>query len=147
MDSETARDTICWRIHLRSPPEEVYEALSTAKGRARFWASSAPEKDGVVHFTFPNGDTHRGRVLEKAAPTRFALEYFGGSRVQFELVPDGRNGTDLVMTESEVPPANLPIHVPGWIPVLLGLKAAVDFSVDLRNHDEHRTWEAGYVDV
>ncbi|MFQ6013531.1 MAG: hypothetical protein ACE5LS_07805 [Thermoplasmata archaeon] len=67
--------------------------------------------------------------------------------MQFDLVPDGEGGTDLTMTESGVHAAHHTIHVPGWIPVLLALKAAADFSVDLRNHDEHRTWEAGYVDV
>lgn len=147
MGGEELPDRICWRVHLQSSPERVYEVLSTAKGRTRFWASSAPEKDGAVHFVFLNGATHTGRILEKAPPTRFALEYFGGSRVQFDLVPDGTGGTDLIMTESEVPPANRSIHTSGWIPVLLGLKAALDFSIDLRNHDEHRTWEAGYVDV
>lgn len=147
MGDEEVSDVICWRIHLGSSPERVYEMLGTGEGRARFWAASAPERDGIVHFAFPDGTTHRGRVLEREPPTRFALEYFGGSRVQFDLAPDGEEGTDLTMTESEVPPAHYPIHVPGWIPVLLALKAAVDFSVDLRNHDEHRTWEAGYVDV
>ncbi len=147
MSEEEVHDTIRWRVHLHSSPKRVYEVLSTGEGRARFWASSAPERDGVVHFTFPNRVTHRGRVLEEEPPTCFALEYFGGSRVQFDLVPDGEGGTDLTMTESAVPSAHYAVHVPGWIPVLLALKAAVDFSVDLRNHDEHRTWEAGYVDV
>jgi uncharacterized protein YndB with AHSA1/START domain len=147
MVEDETKETIRWRIHLQSPPERVYGMLSTGEGRARFWASSAPEEDGVVHFTFPNRETHRGRVLEKDPSTCFALEYFGGSRVQFDLVSDGEGGTDLTMTESGVPHAHLAIHVPGWIPVLLALKAAVDFSVDLRNHDEHRTWDAGYVDV
>ncbi|MFQ6013161.1 MAG: SRPBCC domain-containing protein [Thermoplasmata archaeon] len=147
MQGEELPDTVRWRVHLQSAPERVYALLSTAEGRARFWAVSAPERDGVVHFAFLNGMTHEARILEREPPSRFALEYFGGSRVQFDLVPDGAGGTDLAMTESEVPVANRPIHIPGWIPVLLGLKAAVDFSVDLRNQDEHRTWEAGYVDV
>ena len=67
--------------------------------------------------------------------------------MQFDLVSDGEGGTDLTMTESAVPVGHYAIHVPGWIPVLLALKAAVDFSGDLRNLDEHRSWEAGYVDV
>ncbi|MDX1534890.1 MAG: hypothetical protein R3291_04655, partial [Thermoplasmata archaeon] len=95
-------EPIRWRIHLRSPPERVFEMLSTDQGRARFWASSAPEVDGVVHFTFPNRETHRGRILEEDSPSCFAVEYFGGSRVQFDLVSDGKGGTDLTMTESGV---------------------------------------------
>jgi hypothetical protein len=34
----------------------------------------------------------------------------------------------------------------GWVSVLLALKAAVDFGVDLRNHDPERTWSTGFVD-
>ena len=74
MGGEEVHDTIRWHIHLRSSPERVYEVLSTGEGRARFWASSAPERDGVIHFTFPNRTTHRGRVLEEEPPTCFALE-------------------------------------------------------------------------
>jgi predicted nucleic acid-binding Zn ribbon protein len=32
------------------------------------------------------------------------------------------------------------------VSVLMALKAAVDFSVDLRNHDPDRTWDHGYVE-
>jgi hypothetical protein len=32
----------------------------------------------------------------------------------------------------------------GWVWLLLRLKASVDFGVDLRNHDEDRTWWHGY---
>jgi len=46
---------ILWRLRLRSLPIRVYEMLSTDYGRARFWAESAVEKDGVIHFIFPNG--------------------------------------------------------------------------------------------
>jgi hypothetical protein len=34
----------------------------------------------------------------------------------------------------------------GWVSWLLAMKAAVDFSVDLRNHDPDRTWQYGYAD-
>jgi hypothetical protein len=34
----------------------------------------------------------------------------------------------------------------GWVSVLLALKAAADFGIDLRNHDPARTWNKGYVD-
>jgi hypothetical protein len=32
------------------------------------------------------------------------------------------------------------------VSVLLALKAAADFGVDLRNHDPARTWWQGYCD-
>jgi hypothetical protein len=34
----------------------------------------------------------------------------------------------------------------GWVSVLMALKAAADFRVDLRNHDTRRTWSQGYCD-
>jgi hypothetical protein len=34
----------------------------------------------------------------------------------------------------------------GWVSVLLALKGAVDYGVDLRNHDNSRTWRKGFVD-
>jgi hypothetical protein len=38
-------------------------------------------------------------------------------------------------------------NLAGWVTVLLTLKAAADFGVDLRSHDPARTWGQGYVDV
>ena len=36
--------------------------------------------------------------------------------------------------------------IAGWVSVLLTLKAAIDFDVDIRNHDPKRTWDQGYAD-
>ncbi len=140
-------DTIRWRVHLRTPPAVVFDMLSSDRGRSAFWAEAAPEVDGVIRFRFANGMTHDAGVLESSPPDRFAVEYFGGSRAHFELADDGAGGTDLTMTESNVPEPNWIEHLPGWIPVLLALKAAADHGIDLRNRDPQRTWAQGYVDV
>jgi uncharacterized protein YndB with AHSA1/START domain len=139
--------TILWRLHLRAAPAEVYQLLASPAGRRRFWAASAEEADGIIAFQFTNGQRLAGRILERRPPTRFALSYFGNSRVDFELAPDGQGGTDLQLTETGVPPSDTLENLPGWVSVLLALKAAVDFGVDLRNHDPARQWEQGYVDV
>ena len=34
----------------------------------------------------------------------------------------------------------------GWVSVLMAMKAALDYGVDLRNHDIERTWMKGYAD-
>jgi uncharacterized protein YndB with AHSA1/START domain len=131
---------IRWRVHLASSPEAVYELLTTEEGRAQFWAESAVERDGAIEFTFPNGMRSRAAVLAAETPTRFAVDYFG-SRTTFELEPDGDGGTDLSLSgegDAEV--------LAGWVSVLLALKAAADFGVDLRNHDPGRTWRQGYCD-
>ncbi|MGH9769506.1 MAG: hypothetical protein ACREAB_18940 [Blastocatellia bacterium] len=36
--------------------------------------------------------------------------------------------------------------IAGWVSVLMALKAAVDFGIDLRNHDPQRTWDEGFVE-
>ena len=120
--------------------------LATDKGRARFWAESALEINGKIEFKFPNGQSWSGRVLERIEPHRFAVEYIGGSIVTFELKDDGRGGTDLTLTDKGVAPTEQAEISAGWVSVLLALKAASDFGVDLRNHDAQRTWNASFVD-
>lgn len=140
-------DTIQWRVHLRSPREKVFDMLATDDGRRLFWAEEAPEVNGHIHFVFVNGMELRSKIIDRRPPERFTVSYFGGSVVQFDLAEDGAGGTDLTMTESEVPEPNILENLPGWITVLLALKAAADFSIDLRNRDPERTWDQGYVDV
>lgn len=139
------REVIRWRVHLRSSPERVYAMLATEGGRAAFWAESAVEHDGVIHFRFVNGVETRGRIHEANPPRRFALDYFE-SRVLFELEEDGSGGTDLTLTNTDFAPEDREEILAGWLNVLLPLKAAVDFGVDLRSHDPVRTWERGFVD-
>lgn len=124
----------------------MYDLIATSEGRRRFWAESAEEQNGVVEFRFSNGGVWRGRVLERDAPHRFAVEYFGGSRATFECAEDGAGGTDLTLTETGISPDEWEENHAGWVSVLLALKAAADFGVDLRNHDPSRSWDAGFVD-
>lgn len=139
--------TITWRLHLRSSPSRVYDFLATDEGRRRFWASSAEEADGEIEFRFSNGTQLRSRIIVSEPSSEFGLGYFDGSRVLFRLMEDGSGGTDLTLTEEGVTDANLLENLPGWVSLLLNLKAAVDHGIDLRNQDPERTWERGYVDV
>ncbi|MGH2524809.1 MAG: hypothetical protein ACRDH2_20060 [Anaerolineales bacterium] len=63
-----------------------------------------------------------------------------------ELSEAGAGGTDLTLTDAGVPAADRGEVIAGWVSVLLALKAAVDFGVDLRNHHPQRTWDEGFVD-
>jgi len=139
-------EQILWRLHLASSIERVFQALSTDRGRASFWAESAVERDGVIHFVFPNGVAWRARILESNPPYRYTVEYYGGSIATFALEEDGRGGTDLTLTDQGVSPADRAEVIAGWVSVLLALKAAVDFGVDLRAHDPQRSWDQGYVE-
>ncbi len=138
--------TLTWRLRLSAPPERVYALLATDAGRARFWAESAVEAGGHIRFVFPNGAVWRGQVLTAEPPRRFSLIYYGGSTATFDLAEDGHGGTDLTLTDEGVPDADFAEVLAGWVSVLLALKAAADFGVDLRNHDPARTWDQGYAD-
>ena len=142
--SDPAR--IRWRLRLASAPETVFTLLASDAGRARFWAEAAPERDGYVAFAFPDGTTWRAEILRREPPVAFALRYLGDCRAEFRLAPDDAGGTDLELDVAEVPAAQAREDAAGWVSVLLALKAAADFGVDLRNHDPRRTWAAGYVD-
>lgn len=137
---------ICWRLHLSSPVEKVYQALATDEGRASFWAESAIEQEGRIHFIFPNAAEWKGEILEAAPHRRFSVRYYGGSTATFTLAEDGLGGTDLTLTDRGVPQEDRCEVTAGWVSVLMALKGAVDFGIDLRAHDPNRRWDLGYVE-
>ena len=139
-------ESIRWRVHLRSPVAKVYQALSTDAGRANFWAESAVEQDGVIHFFFPNSVKWDGQVLRAIAPSLYIVRYFGNSVTTFHLEQDGIGGTDLTLTDTGVPSSDRTEVIAGWVSVLMALKAYVDFGVDLRTHDPVRYWDNSYVE-
>ncbi len=144
MLSSPEKRLVVWRLHLRSSPQIVHKMLSTDEGRAKFWASASTEKNGTVELVFPDGSKLSSRIIENRSPSSFAIEYFGGSLVKFELETDRRGESDLTLTARNV--KDYDEELPGWVSVLLALKAATDFSVDIRNHDSERTWNQGYCD-
>ena len=132
-------------MHLSVSMERVYEVLDSAEGRAAFWAESAVERDGAIHFRFINGETYDSKVVARRPPHEWAIEYFGGVAC-FELTPDGSGGTDLLLTHEGLAPAEWAETHAGWLNVLFPLKAWLVHGVDLRNHDPRRTWKEGYAD-
>ena len=146
MTFQSDPDIIHWKIHLKSPPQSVYQKLSTNEGRASFWAESAVEDNGIIHFVFPNQVEWKGSILETDPPRKFKVEYYGGSITTFELNTDGSGGTDLTLTDQSVPAEDRQEVIAGWVSVLMTLKASVDFGVDLRSHDPNRTWDEGYAE-
>lgn len=136
---------IRWRMRIPAPPERVFEALDSAEGRESFWAEKAPEHGGVIAFRFVDGTACEARILERRAPALFSIRYFG-TEVRFELAPDGKGGTDLLLTNTGVRGAEWNEVHAGWLNVLFPLKAWLAAAVDLRNHDPDRTWNHGYAD-
>lgn len=132
-------------MHFASAPVKVFRALATPEGRETFWAERSPENGGRVTFHILNYEPFSGRILERNEPHTFALEYYG-TKVRFDLTPDGSGGTDLTLVATEVDEAIRWEMVAGWVSVLMAMKAAVDHGVDLRNHDATRAWGTGYAD-
>ena len=135
---------IHWRLHLASSPDQVYEMLATDSGRSQFWAETAPQGTSEIHFGFPNGLEFRSVILKQELNRCFQIRYFG-SVVTFKLAGDGNGGTDLELIDDGVPAEDFAEVNAGWVSVLMALKAAVDFKIDLRNHDAVRTWDQKYA--
>ena len=145
MAFQSESGTIRWKMHFRSPPAKVYDALTTDSGRAGYWAESAPEHKDRITFHILNYEPFTGRILHREAPRSFVLEYFG-TVVKFKLDDDGRGGTDLSLLATEVDESIRMEMTAGWVSVLMSMKAAVDHGVDLRNHDPTRSWHQGFAD-
>jgi uncharacterized protein YndB with AHSA1/START domain len=140
-------EVIRWRLHLRSAPDRVYEMLATDAGRAKFWAESTEERSHELVWNLLNEPKRiEGRILERLDNRRIKFEYFAGSTALFVLESDQDGGTDLTLEAGEVDPRFREEMTAGWVTVLMALKAATDFGVDLRNHDPERTWDHGFVD-
>lgn len=138
---------IRWKLHLSSPPDIVYRMLSTDEGRGRFWAESTEERGNTLIFNLLNEPRRiEGAVLERRPGERYKIEYFAGSTAAFDLASDGSGGTDLSLTAEQVDEAFRMEMAAGWVTVLMSLKAATDFGIDLRNHDPDRTWDRGFLD-
>jgi len=135
-----------WRVHLASPPEAVFDALASDPGRASFWAESAVRHGDHIDWRFPGGRTWRGPVLAEDRPRKFSIGYIGGSRATFTLSPDGSGGTDVHLTDEDIGEDEVKDVLPGWVSVLLAMKAYLDHGADLRNHDRQRSWDKGYCD-
>jgi uncharacterized protein YndB with AHSA1/START domain len=133
-----------WKIHLRSNIENVFEILTTDAGREKFWAEKSIKDEHKFTLTFPNGDEEDVMVIFEK-DYKFEFVYFR-TIVSITLTEDGKNGTDLVLNCKNIKHDDYVDMASGWVSVLLALKAAVDYNIDIRNHDLTRTWDEGYVD-
>lgn len=138
-------EIITWRMHFRSQPGAVYQALTTDEGRASFWAERTIQRGDTIDFEFPGGVTGQSHVLEAQHDRLFRIEYFDAVAT-FELEPTSDGGTDLRLTSHGFAPEDRTELLAGWLNVLFPLKSFVDYGIDLRNHDPDRTWWHGYAD-
>ncbi|MCV9386949.1 hypothetical protein [Reichenbachiella ulvae] len=136
---------IHWKLHFSSTVDKVYQALNTDEGRSGFWAETAPEIDGHVHFSILNYPTYEAKIIDRKENEYFKIEYFG-TEVTFTLRESRQGGTILNMFAFVTNTEAKEEMTAGWVSVLLAMKASVDFGVDLRNHSEIRSWQQGFVD-
>jgi len=145
MGFQETEGQINWKVHFSSHIEKVYEALTTDNGRKTFWAEETKEEEGIIEFTILNYPKYKSKILDKQPPKLFRIEYFG-TDVTFKLQVTSDNGTDLILTALTSNEDTKQEMTAGWVSVLMAMKAAIDFGVDLRNHNPHRVWENGYLD-
>ena len=138
-------NAVQWRLHFRSPADKVYSYLDDADKRRRFWSESAAEADDIIHFVFLNAIECFGRVRRRVPNRLFVVEYFDWT-VTFTLDATKGQGCDLTMRCDGVADEERCEAIAGWVSLLMAMKAAVDFDVDLRNHDRQRTWYDGFAD-
>jgi hypothetical protein len=134
-----------WKVHCISSTEKIFHLLSSNEGRKSFWAESTEEINGQIHFSFPNGQTYIGKILQSIPCTEFSLIYFD-TTVTFQLSTTKNHGTDVTLINENVPANDYDEIKSGWISVLLALKAFADFGIDLRNHSKEKNWDTGFVD-
>ena len=144
MALQNSPSIVAWRLHLASPPALVFEFLATDAGRAHFWAESAIEQDSDADVIFPVAALLQGAVLEQEPPRRVSVRHPGGSATTLDLLDDGSGGTDLRLTDVGAPGEDRTEVIASWVSLLLALQAALDFSVDLRGHDQGGVWASSY---
>lgn len=137
--------SVTWNIQLKSDPNTVFDMLDTDEGRAQFWAESAVEEKGVIHFKFINGWQYESRILTRNKPTLFSIDYFE-TPVEFHIKETTNGGSILTVVNEGIPDHDFNEVHAGWVSVLLVLKAAADHGIDLRNHDASKTWDEGFVE-
>lgn len=145
MAFQEKENTIEWKVHFTSPIEQVFEFLTTDNGRSKFWAEETKEENGFIEFTILNYPKYKAEIFEIKANELFKLEYFG-TEVTFELSKTEDNGTDLYLRATTPTESVKNEMAAGWVSVLMAMKGAVDFGIDLRNHNPERVWENGYLD-
>ena len=137
---------INWKAHFKSSPETVYQSLTDPTKRKQYWADEAEEDGEKVTFVFKNLNfVNVGKIIERVPNRSFKVVYLD-TTVTFELEPDLVGGTDLALKVENVKDGDKVELIAGWVNWLMTMRAAVDYGIDLRNHDPKRTWREGYVE-
>lgn len=135
---------LSWKILLQKEPKAVYDMLNTDKGRASFWAESAIEDQNSIQFIFINGQKTISPILDRSPHQLFKINYFG-VETSFYLQPLNENKTVVQLECVDIPESEYEEILPGWVSVLMNLKAVLEHGIDLRNHDPQHCWDQRFV--
>ncbi|MEM9495441.1 MAG: hypothetical protein AAGA09_05520 [Pseudomonadota bacterium] len=136
---------VVWRVGLPCARERAFAALATREGREAFWAETAPEHDGAIHFAFPNGVKARSAVLQNEPPSLYEIDYFG-MPTRFTLEGAAPDKTVLTVDARNIPDADFQDVHAGWVSVLMAMKCWLATGYDLRNHDVQQSWDQRFVE-
>ncbi|MFA0964573.1 SRPBCC domain-containing protein [Roseivirga sp. BDSF3-8] len=145
MSFQEGEHLIRWKLHLASTAQKVYKALTTDEGRESYWAEKSVQEGDEITFSFLDHPGHVATILDREASHMFSLEYFG-HETTFRLSETDDGGTDLLLEVKLKDAEAREEMIAGWVSVLMAMKAAVDHGIDLRNHDEDRSWQKGFAD-
>lgn len=133
-----------WQVYIKARKSEVYKYLTEDNLRERFWVEKSETNGHNVVFQFPNGVTTVCNFLSQTPDTQVKLTYFD-TLVEFDL-QELESGTVLKLSNTGISDTDYEEILAGWVSVLLSLKAAVQFNVDIRNHDARRCWDQRFVE-
>lgn len=135
-----ASDAAQWRLWLPTPAERVFNYLSTDTGREPCWCERRTVGQDI-HLQFPSGETLQCRVLCCEPSRRFCLHCFNQSHLCF-TVTAAPDGTERLLAETGLIPADRALNEASRISALLALKAAL-LGIDVRNYDPQRSLAKG----
>jgi hypothetical protein len=143
---KASRSYTSWRVNLSAPRELLFDLLTPDLESDPYRASTIGQFDGENGWIAPEGAHLKNATLDLLPPRRIVANYAGGGVATLDLTDDGRGGTDLRLTDIGQVAEDRTELVAGWVSMLLALKASVDFSIDLRDHDHRTFWTGAYVE-
>ncbi len=135
------------QYYLRSSPKKVFKAITNPNRLTRWFcdvAEFSPRKGGRYAFSWKDGPTHTGKVLEFAKGRGWTLTWewpgltdAGVTRFRLHVEPKGK-GTLLRVLHSGLPVGKrwddlYAGAVWGWTYFAMNLKSVVEHGYDLRS--------------
>lgn len=131
LDKTADGNIITFSRTFASPPETVWEAITTSEGLTA-WLAETAEIDarpgGSVKFEFDENNTVTGEITQFDPFSHFAHTWIINgevpSAVRWELVPEG-TGTVVTLIHTKLPDEMAAGYTPGWHVYMARLEAVL----------------------